>query len=137
MPPDAAVEVVLWVDPNGQVLERHLLRNEITGGWRFVVRLRRQDTAKPVELRAHLSRVSVVGDLQESLYRLRIEGVEEGRSPEPALSHRRDPGVALDDDIPVIREAILRRPWPNIDQRRALKAAGDAHERLFDRDWGA
>ena len=50
------MEAVLWVDPNGQVLERHLLRNEITGGWRFVVRLRRQDTAKPVELRAHLSR---------------------------------------------------------------------------------
>ena len=54
MPANANVEAVLWVDANGQVLERHLTRNEVTGGWRFVVRLRRNDAAKPVELRAHL-----------------------------------------------------------------------------------
>ena len=33
-----------------------LRRNEATGGWRFVVRFRRLDKAKPVELRAHLVR---------------------------------------------------------------------------------
>ncbi len=54
LPANAPVDVPLWVDPNGEVLERHLSRNEITGGWRFVVRVRRVDTGKPVELRAHL-----------------------------------------------------------------------------------
>ncbi len=54
MPSSAPVDVALWVDPNGEVLERHVSRNEITGGWRFVVRFRRIDTAKPVELRANL-----------------------------------------------------------------------------------
>jgi glucans biosynthesis protein len=55
MPATATVDAALWVDPNGQVLERHLTRNAVTGGWRFVVRLRRVDAGKPVELRAHLS----------------------------------------------------------------------------------
>jgi glucans biosynthesis protein len=54
MPSTATVDAVLWVDANGQVLERQLTRNEVTGGWRFVVRLRRVDGGKPVELRAHL-----------------------------------------------------------------------------------
>lgn len=56
MPPTATVDAVLWVDANGQVLERQLTRNAVTGGWRFVVRLRRADGGKPVELRAHLAR---------------------------------------------------------------------------------
>jgi glucans biosynthesis protein len=56
MPPTATVDAVLWVDANGQVLERQLTRNKVTGGWRFVVRLRRVDAGKPVELRAHLGR---------------------------------------------------------------------------------
>jgi glucans biosynthesis protein len=60
MAANANVEAVLWVDANGQVLERHLTRNEVTGGWRFVVRLRRNDAAKPVELRAHLGSGSEV-----------------------------------------------------------------------------
>ena len=55
MPPAAAADVTLWVDANGEVLERRTMRNEATGGWRFVVRFRRIDGAKPVELRAHLS----------------------------------------------------------------------------------
>jgi periplasmic glucans biosynthesis protein len=55
MPANAAVEVALSVDPNGEVLERHARRNEVTGGWRFVVRFRRVDNGKPVELRAHLT----------------------------------------------------------------------------------
>jgi glucans biosynthesis protein len=60
MPATATVDAVLWVDPNGQVLERHLTRNEVTRGWRFVVRFRRVDAGKPVELRAHLSHGSDV-----------------------------------------------------------------------------
>jgi glucans biosynthesis protein len=54
MPANATADTELWVDANGEVLERYLIRNEATGGWRFVVRLRRVDAAKPVELRAHL-----------------------------------------------------------------------------------
>ena len=54
MPSTAAVDVVMWADANAEILERHVSRNEVTGGWRFVVRFRRVDTGKPVELRAHL-----------------------------------------------------------------------------------
>jgi glucans biosynthesis protein len=60
MPANATIDIALWVDSNGEVLERHLRRNEATGGWRFVVRLRRVDTAKPVELRAHLTKSNEV-----------------------------------------------------------------------------
>ena len=56
LPATAPVEAALWIDANGQLLERHLRRNEATGGWRFVVRFRRADAGKPVELRAHLNR---------------------------------------------------------------------------------
>jgi glucans biosynthesis protein len=44
----------LWIDANGEVLERHARRHETTGGWRLVVRVRRLDAGKPVELRANL-----------------------------------------------------------------------------------
>jgi periplasmic glucans biosynthesis protein len=54
MPANATADAELSVDANGEVLERYLIRNEATGGWRFVVRVRRVDAAKPVELRAHL-----------------------------------------------------------------------------------
>jgi periplasmic glucans biosynthesis protein len=60
MPPDATVDVQLWVDSNGQVQERQLTRNEATGGWRFVIGVRRVDASKPVELRAHLASGSTV-----------------------------------------------------------------------------
>jgi glucans biosynthesis protein len=55
MPADANVEAQLWVDSNGQVLERQLTRNETTGGWRFVIGVKRVDASKPLELRAHLA----------------------------------------------------------------------------------
>jgi periplasmic glucans biosynthesis protein len=48
------------VDSNGQVQERQLTRNEATGGWRFVIGVRRVDASKPVELRAHLASGSTV-----------------------------------------------------------------------------
>jgi glucans biosynthesis protein len=54
MPATADVNVALWVDANGEILERHTRRNEVTGGWRSVVRVRRLDRGKAVELRAHL-----------------------------------------------------------------------------------
>jgi periplasmic glucans biosynthesis protein len=51
---DAAVEAVVSADSNAQILERNSYRNEVTGGWRMTVRLRRLDDAKPVELRGFL-----------------------------------------------------------------------------------
>jgi len=60
MPATADVNVALWVDANGEILERHTQRNEATGGWRSVVRFRRLDRAKAVELRAQLTHDSKV-----------------------------------------------------------------------------
>ena len=47
MPPNATVDAAVWLDTNGEVLDRHLQRNEATGGWRFVVRFRRLDKTNP------------------------------------------------------------------------------------------
>ncbi len=55
IPATAAVDVAVWVDANGQLAERHIRPNEVTGGRRVVVRVRRIDGGKPVELRAHLN----------------------------------------------------------------------------------
>jgi glucans biosynthesis protein len=54
LPVTAKVDVALWIDANGEQIERRTQRNEVTGGWRVVVRLRRIDAGKPVELRANL-----------------------------------------------------------------------------------
>jgi periplasmic glucans biosynthesis protein len=50
----APVEAVVWIDGNGELLEHRASRNDVTGGWRVVARLRRLDAAKPVEVRAQL-----------------------------------------------------------------------------------
>jgi periplasmic glucans biosynthesis protein len=55
LPPGTPADTVAWIDANGEIVERRTMRNEATGGWRFVVRFRRIDNAKPVELRAHLN----------------------------------------------------------------------------------
>jgi glucans biosynthesis protein len=52
--PVVAVEAVVSTDANGEIVERHDERNEATGGWRVVIRVRRRDAAKPIELRASL-----------------------------------------------------------------------------------
>ena len=52
--PEAPIESVLWVDPNAEVLERVTHYNEVTGGWRVVLRLKRLDDSKTIELRCHL-----------------------------------------------------------------------------------
>ena len=52
LPVDAAVEGVVSTDSNAQVVEMHTVRNDVTGGWRIVVRIRRKDDARPVEFRA-------------------------------------------------------------------------------------
>lgn len=44
----------VWVGDNGELLERQSYRNDVTGGWRVSLRVKRQDPEKPVELRAVL-----------------------------------------------------------------------------------
>jgi glucans biosynthesis protein len=41
-------------DDNGRLLETRVARNEVTGGWRMTIRLRRNEENKPVELRGVL-----------------------------------------------------------------------------------
>ena len=53
-PPDCDVEGVVSADANGQIVEQHTSHNDATGGWRTVLRVRRRDAGKPVELRAFL-----------------------------------------------------------------------------------
>jgi Periplasmic glucans biosynthesis protein len=54
LPASADIEPVVWVDANAEVRERNLFRNPVTGDWRMTVRFKRNDAAKPVELRAYL-----------------------------------------------------------------------------------
>jgi len=54
LPPDGAVESVLTVDSNGEILENRVYRNDVTGGYRMRVRIKQIDDKKPVELRAFL-----------------------------------------------------------------------------------
>jgi periplasmic glucans biosynthesis protein len=51
---EAKVEAVVSSDGNGRILEVNGWPNEVTGGWRMTVRMRRVDDAKPVELRGFL-----------------------------------------------------------------------------------
>ncbi|HSV78540.1 MAG TPA: glucan biosynthesis protein G [Ramlibacter sp.] len=44
----------IWVGDSAELLERQTHRNEVTGGWRVSLRIRRADPEKPVELRAVL-----------------------------------------------------------------------------------
>jgi glucans biosynthesis protein len=54
----AKVEANIAIEANGELLEHHTYRNEVTGGWRLTMRFRRLDDSKPVELRASLRRES-------------------------------------------------------------------------------
>jgi glucans biosynthesis protein len=54
LPADAKVEGVVWADPNGELVQHYTYRNVVSGGWRTVLRVRRLDETKPVEMRAFL-----------------------------------------------------------------------------------
>jgi glucans biosynthesis protein len=58
--PSADVEPVVWADANAEVRERNLFRNPVTGFWRMTVRFKRNDAAKPVELRAYLKQQQAI-----------------------------------------------------------------------------
>ena len=51
---DAAIEADVWADANGQILETRVERNTVNGRVRLVVRVRRNDDQKAVEMRAFL-----------------------------------------------------------------------------------
>jgi glucans biosynthesis protein len=52
--PETPVQGVVSSDPNIDVIETNAYRNDVTGGWRLAIRIRRQDDKKPGELRAFL-----------------------------------------------------------------------------------
>ena len=52
--PDTRLVSGVWVGDNAELLERQTFRNEVTGGWRVSLRVRRLDDSKPVEMRAVL-----------------------------------------------------------------------------------
>ncbi|HUH93153.1 MAG TPA: glucan biosynthesis protein G [Casimicrobiaceae bacterium] len=54
LPADTTVEGDVTVDANAKVREVLTQRNDVTGGWRLVLRFARVDAAKPLELRAYL-----------------------------------------------------------------------------------
>lgn len=44
----------VWIGDSGQVMEKQLYRNDVTGGWRLSLRVRRADESQPLEMRAVL-----------------------------------------------------------------------------------
>jgi glucans biosynthesis protein len=55
LPADRKVEASISSGTNGKVIETNTIRNDVTGGWRMTMRLRRIDDKKPVELRGYLT----------------------------------------------------------------------------------
>ena len=51
---EAQLEPVVEIGGNGELRERNLFRNQVSGAWRMTVRIKRADAGKPVELRAFL-----------------------------------------------------------------------------------
>ena len=49
----ADVKPVVWVGPDGELVQQNAFKNAVTGGWRLAFQLKQQKT-KPVELRASL-----------------------------------------------------------------------------------
>ncbi|MGH8462475.1 MAG: glucan biosynthesis protein G [Stenotrophobium sp.] len=56
LPADAPVISGVWLDDNAQLIERQVLHNDVTRGWRVTIRFKRLDDDKPVEMRAFLSK---------------------------------------------------------------------------------
>jgi glucans biosynthesis protein len=51
---DSKLSAAIDTDDNGRLLETRVVRNDVTNGWRMIIRLRRNDENKPVELRGIL-----------------------------------------------------------------------------------
>ncbi|MBO9664445.1 glucan biosynthesis protein G [Dokdonella sp.] len=59
---DGEVEAVVGADANAQALQHSLKPSADGAGWRLSLRLKRNDDAKPVELRAYLKRGAAVSE---------------------------------------------------------------------------
>ncbi len=54
LPADTKLEGVVSGDTNVEIVKRHSYRNDVTGGWRIALGIKRLDNGKPAELRAYL-----------------------------------------------------------------------------------
>lgn len=54
LPAETRLEGIVSGDANIEILKRHTYRNDVTGGWRIALSVRRIDNGKPAELRAFL-----------------------------------------------------------------------------------
>ena len=52
--PDAKPECFVEIGGNAQLREKTLALNPATGEWRMTVRVKREDAAKPIEMRAQI-----------------------------------------------------------------------------------
>ena len=110
---EEAIEPVIWVDANAEVRERNLFRNPVSGAWRMTVRIKRNDPAKPVELRAYLK-------LQTDNPERDMELHPPGRAGEAE-----DMTGGAGADLPAAAAAAARRwsarPWAGPLLRRPLR----------------
>ncbi|MEO7335947.1 MAG: glucan biosynthesis protein G [Caldimonas sp.] len=51
---DAKLEPFVEIGANAQLKEKNLFLNKVTGAWRMTVRVKRDDAAKPIEMRAQI-----------------------------------------------------------------------------------
>lgn len=54
LPPDVTPVAGIWIGDGGELLERQVFRNEAEGGWRVMIRVRRADETRPLEMRTIL-----------------------------------------------------------------------------------
>lgn len=54
LPPNTKIDIRASSDANGEILESVTSRNEVSGGWRAALKVKRIDDKKPIELRGFL-----------------------------------------------------------------------------------
>ena len=71
--PDIQPTAIIDVGDNGKLVESRVVRNVAEGGWRVILRVKRDDSAQPLEIRTHLEESSQ--RLSETwFYRLPVAG---------------------------------------------------------------
>ncbi|MCB1898563.1 glucan biosynthesis protein G [Cognatazoarcus halotolerans] len=61
LPPEAPVKADFSMDGNGELIDMTVRRNDAVGGQRMIIRMRRHDETKPIEMRAQLRGVDKDG----------------------------------------------------------------------------
>lgn len=54
LPAEAKIDAPLWINDNGDIIDKRLQHNPALGGWRLSLRFRVKDAGRPVEMRAAL-----------------------------------------------------------------------------------